>query len=125
MSMAMTMDMDENQLVDEEHYGVAGQEHPDVISRLYEGLKLLYAGRNDRLVMAEVDLVECPLLDGVRFAVTDDVLDPRLPDGDPFPDNIGAIELQADAEAARADIEAARADIEAARADIEAARAEI
>lgn len=52
----MTVDVDENELVEEEHYAMAGQEHRDVISRLYEGLKLLFVERNDRLVMAEVDL---------------------------------------------------------------------
>jgi hypothetical protein len=36
----------------------SGQQHRDVISRLYEGLKLLYADRTDRLVMAEVDLYQ-------------------------------------------------------------------
>lgn len=48
--------VDENERVDEEHYAMAGQEHRDVISRLYEGLKLAFVGRTDRLVMAEVDL---------------------------------------------------------------------
>ena len=52
----MTVDVDENELVEEEHYAMAGQEHRDVITRLYEGLKLLFDGRDDRLVMAEVDL---------------------------------------------------------------------
>ncbi len=48
--------VDENARVDEEHQAMAGQEHRDAISRLYEGLKLSFVGRSDRLVMAEVDL---------------------------------------------------------------------
>ena len=52
----MSVEIDENELVEEEHYAMAGPEHRDVISRLYEGLKLVYIDRTDRLVMAEVDL---------------------------------------------------------------------
>lgn len=40
--------------VEREHYLMAGQQHRDLVTRLYEGLKLLFRERSDRLVMSEV-----------------------------------------------------------------------
>ena len=36
------------------HKLMAGQQHRDLVTRLYEGLKLLFRDRSDRLVMSEV-----------------------------------------------------------------------
>lgn len=50
----MTIDAAMEAEVEREHYLMAGQQHRDLVTRLYEGLKLLFADRADRLVLAEV-----------------------------------------------------------------------
>ena len=40
--------------VEREHYAVAGQDHRDLVTRIYEGLKAQFADREDRLVLSEV-----------------------------------------------------------------------
>ncbi|MGE0726693.1 MAG: Uma2 family endonuclease [Acidimicrobiia bacterium] len=52
--MVMTIDAAMEAEVEREHYSMAGQQHRDLVTRLYEGLRLLFADRTDRLVLAEV-----------------------------------------------------------------------